>query len=141
MEKASQNRLCSSDSFALIIPPTVLLPQQSDTFGFKITLTLYSILRDVVSQIYTMRSPLPAVTRDPSSDHAHFRRFFSNECWCPVKIFTQRFCTPTRKVFDQICQSTSLPSSSSSSPHTYPSIFLAERNLKETLEVVEALKG
>ncbi|KAJ6884858.1 hypothetical protein NC652_031763 [Populus alba x Populus x berolinensis] len=39
-----------------------------------------------------MRSALPAVTLLPSGDQLYFHKFFSKLCWCPSKIFTQRFC-------------------------------------------------
>jgi hypothetical protein len=39
--------------------------------------SLYKIMREVVSQIYTNLSADPADTLDPSGDHEHRSRFFS----------------------------------------------------------------
>lgn len=40
----------------------------------------YNSFSDCTSHMQTILSPLPAVTRFPSDDHAHFNKCFSNVC-------------------------------------------------------------
>ena len=71
-----------------------------------------------------MRSPLPAVMRLPSPDHAHFSKCFSTVCWWPDTTCAQRLAgakgrtSQTRRVLSMLLVSRKLPFGCSAMPVT-----------------------